>query len=101
MAEEKTESRKPFHESIIDAIQYAGSYDGVRRQTEYLCLSRLIKGTRIPKGHDAIIEAWRSRSDRPYVEGDDVVILDLLEQKREAEENEKKEEEAKAASTTA
>lgn len=47
---------KPFHDSIVDAIQ---------RTQSGLELSRfglLIKETKIPKGHDDIIDAWNEKA---------------------------------------
>ncbi|MCX6794737.1 MAG: hypothetical protein NTY31_01990 [Candidatus Falkowbacteria bacterium] len=44
--------KRPFHESIVDAISYCpfSALD---------VLARLIKSTKIPQNHDAIIEAWK------------------------------------------
>ncbi|MDP2944406.1 MAG: hypothetical protein Q8N57_02410 [bacterium] len=44
--------KKPFHESIVDAIGYC-PFGGLG------VLARLIKSTKIPQNHDAIIEAWK------------------------------------------
>jgi hypothetical protein len=45
---------KPFHESIVDAINIA---NGGAMST----LAALIKSTKIPKGHDEIVDAWNAR----------------------------------------
>lgn len=42
----------PFHESVIGAIHQASSREA------FTTLAGLIVGTRIPKGHEAIIQAW-------------------------------------------
>lgn len=81
---EKAE-RRPFHETIVDAINRAAS------SAELAVLAPLIKGTKIPKGHDEIIAAW---NDRLNLLGgtrrhDYNVPADLLEQKQEAAEKEK------------
>jgi len=54
MAEQTAKQRRPFHESIVDAIRRA-SYNDMR------CLGRLISETKIPKGHDEILAAWNQR----------------------------------------
>lgn len=48
----ETEQR-PFHETIVDAIRQASS-------TQLECLATLIKATKVPKGHDEIIAAWKA-----------------------------------------
>lgn len=47
---------KPFHESIVDAINSASSVG------EMIVLGQLIEATKVPKGHQAIIEAWTAKS---------------------------------------
>ena len=83
MVEQEAKQRRPFHESVVDAIRRA-SY------TDLICLGMLLKETKIPNGHDEIISEWDLR------EGDLNVFVpllgvttSLLEQKREAEEKEK------------
>ncbi len=79
---EETKKRRPFHETIIDSI-------GESSYHEISLLAKLIKTTKIPKGHDEIIEAWRARSTDPSDDDPFGVIADLLEQKSETEEKEK------------
>ena len=96
MSEQSTNQRRPFHKTIIDAIRGASNDDALMN------LGDLIKATKIPKGHDEIIAAWKQRIDRlgsPTIfsknlfQKDYGVPADLLEQKQEAE---KKKEEKKA-----
>ena len=77
-------ARRPFHESIIQAIHWASS-----EELRY-CVARIIKMTKIPKGHDEIIEAWNQRRrELNWSDNEDLgVPADLLEQKREAAEKE-------------
>lgn len=49
---EQNVEKKPFHESIVDAIGYCPF-------SALVALARLIKSTKIPQNHDAIIEAWK------------------------------------------
>ena len=80
---EQSAKQRPFHESIVDAINRA-SYGDMR------CLGMLISETKIPKGHDEILAAWNFRQKELNVfvpiEG---VEAGLLEQKQEAEKKEK------------
>ncbi|OHB14669.1 MAG: hypothetical protein A2431_00470 [Candidatus Zambryskibacteria bacterium RIFOXYC1_FULL_39_10] len=46
--------RKPFHEAVISMIQQAS-------RDELETIGTLLIKTRIPKGHDEIVEAWRAR----------------------------------------
>ncbi|TSC91040.1 MAG: hypothetical protein G01um10142_150 [Parcubacteria group bacterium Gr01-1014_2] len=98
MTEQSAKQRRPFHESIVEAIRCA-SY------SDMMCLGMLINETKIPKGHDEILAAWQERVLGPW-DGHLVVGLGdleslqtlnipvgLLEEKQEAE---KKEEEKKA-----
>lgn len=48
---------KPFHESIVEAINDAPDVAALNT------LGALILGTKIPKNHDAIIEAWEQRAE--------------------------------------
>ena len=75
--------RKPFHEVIVTAIEQVGPSGEV---VSLLCW--LIKSTKIPKGHDEIIAAWKKRYPSITPDGEGTVcevLADLLEQKREAE----------------
>jgi len=45
---------RPFHETIVEAIERASSSD-------LQCLATLIKATAIPVGHAKIINAWKKR----------------------------------------
>lgn len=77
-----TKTRRPFHETIVDAIFRANSGD-------LQCLATIIKATTIPNGHEEIIKAWNWR--RAMMGWGDLslgVPADLLEQKKEAEEKE-------------
>jgi len=65
---------KPFHESIVDAINYAFVGD-------LGCLSVLIKTTKIPKNHDAIIDAWAKRTKLISRNNDYGVTQSVLKQK--------------------
>lgn len=67
---------KPFHESIVDSIQQVSSHD------DMTTLGSLIKGTKIPKGHDAIVEAWNKMIGATGVNDDcDGVVESILAQK--------------------
>ncbi|MFA6588303.1 MAG: hypothetical protein WCT08_04485 [Patescibacteria group bacterium] len=66
---------KPFHESIVDVIQNALWF-------ELQGLSKLLLVTKIPKNHDAIIEAWTRRAG---VERYKHVVASLRQQKAIAE----------------
>lgn len=48
------ETRRPFHETIIEVIRGASG-------PELECLANLIKTTKIPKNHKEIAEAWKGR----------------------------------------
>lgn len=48
---------RPFHETIVDAIRSVRNKDLV----QLALLGNLIRGTRIPAGHDEIIAAWREQ----------------------------------------
>lgn len=52
MVVEMVEATRPFHETIVETIHRAGS-------VEMDCLAALIKATKIPKGHDEIVSAWK------------------------------------------
>ena len=84
MTEQTAKQRRPFHETVADAILQASA------PGEVTLLARMIKTTKIPKGHDEIIAAWRYRQDNwGLVVFPHGVVEDLLEQKQEAEEKEK------------
>ena len=81
--------RRPFHETIVDAIHSAS-------ESDLKCLAKLIRETKIPKDHDAIITSWRQRLRELEISlrlGEDYypygVVEALREQKKEAEEKEK------------
>jgi hypothetical protein len=76
---------RPFHETIIDAINMIGAeprhtaddVDSARRLIAFL-----IKTTKIPKGHDQIIDAWEKRMARfGWVWPDPSIKASLLKQK--------------------
>lgn len=71
--------RRPFHETIVDAIREAIIY-------EMRGLGKLVVETKIPKNHDEITLAWRRRlKDLDWSEKDDRVLAAINEQKQEAE----------------
>ena len=77
------EVKRPFHETIVEAIRRASS-------NELQCLATLIRETKVPKGHDEIIAAWNQRRQEIAWGDEDLgVPTDLLEQKQEAAEKEK------------
>ena len=92
MSETKKVARRPFHETIVDRIR------ATRAGSEFNCLAQLIMATKIPKDHDKIIAAWKEILPKP--EGSIVAdaIIDLLEQKKEAEVEAKVKEQAQSAS---
>ena len=76
-------AKRPFHETIVEAIHRAYSI-------ELRCLAMLIKETKIPKGHEEIIAAWNQRrQEMAWGNVDLGVPADLLEQKEEAAEKER------------
>jgi len=78
-----TEDR-PFHETILDAIREACSAEGSVRLVDGL--ASLIKSTKIPKGHEAIVAEWKGLldwygwNDNPFG-----VVESVLRKKQEAE----------------
>lgn len=83
MTRKKRVAKRPFHETIVDAIRGASS-----EELEFL--ATLIKATDIPKGHDEIIAAWDQRRKGMCWGDEDLgVPADLLEQKQEAAEKER------------
>ena len=94
----KTENatKRPFHETIVDAIGRANTYG------ELQLLAQLIKATKVPKNHDEIIAAWKQRWQvMGWRQGDlDLgVSANLLEQKQEAAAQEKDKEQTGAISS--
>ena len=75
--------KKPFHETIVDAIK--GSFDA-----DFNAIIALIKITVIPKNHDAIIQALTKRMACLNITDDTGVIESLKEQKTIAEKPELK-----------
>jgi len=75
--------RRPFHETIVDAICRDRMGAGLST------IAWLLMETKIPKGHDEIVTALRERlhgiDHRPINSFWTDVVLDVLEQKREAE----------------
>ena len=83
-------AKRPFHETIVEAIGSVDSFDELR------VLAKLIRATKIPMGHDEIIAAWNQHLEGYHFDigtiGDDDVsgvLADLLEKKEEAAEKEK------------
>jgi hypothetical protein len=64
----------PFHESIVSTINMAGI-------GEMQGLAYLIRGTKIPKNHDAIVAAWQKRIREVGLNSDLEVVASVLEQK--------------------
>ena len=66
---------RPFHETIVDAINEAST-------AQMVCLATLIRATKVPKGHDEIITAWNTRlAAMSWDDKDFGVSANLLEQK--------------------
>ncbi|MEX0650234.1 MAG: hypothetical protein WD200_04480 [Candidatus Andersenbacteria bacterium] len=85
--------RRPFHETVVDAINACDV-------ETFLCLTELIKITKIPKGHDEIISAWEGRREQlVFPDGYRGVVADLLEQKEEAAAKEVAKQEAEPISS--
>ncbi len=84
-------TKRPFHETIVDAIYHIDS------SVDFAVLAPLIKATKIPKGHDEIIAAWNDRSNLLGHAGKDLfgVVADLRKQKQEATAKETAKTEAK------
>ena len=77
--------RKPFHESVVDAIGKVRSSDAL------LALGELIVATKVPKDHGVIYQAFRTKAEELGVTGSHVfteVIYSLLEQGRAPRETE-------------
>ena len=68
-ATEQTATR-PFHETIVEAIRCASS-------ANMECLAMIIKATKVPKGHDAIIAAWEERR-KAFCWGDEDFGVSLI-----------------------
>lgn len=64
----------PFHESIVPTINTA-------EVGTMQALSYLIRGTKIPKNHDAIVAAWQKRIGEVGLNSDLEVVTSVLEQK--------------------
>jgi hypothetical protein len=79
MSEVKKVTKRPFHETIVDAVTEAHPID-------LSILAWLTMATKIPKGHDEIIAAWEKREpNAPKGSTIANVLADLREQKQEAE----------------
>ena len=70
---------KPFHESILGALEEVNS------PKVMIALGSLIKETKIPKGHDAVISAWVMAMQRNDVTEDHDVMESITKQKAVAE----------------
>ena len=73
-----TEQLKPFHESVVDAINRA-------HMSDLDALACLLKETAIPKNHDAIAVAWTQRCAEFGTSSDFAVPDSIMEQKKAAE----------------
>jgi hypothetical protein len=67
--------RKPFHESIVDAIHRA------KAPTDLAALGQLIHESKIPKGHDEIAAAWIGKSGELGLNDDADVADSVMSQK--------------------
>jgi len=56
MNEQATKQLRPFHETIVDAINQTSSLQ------ELKCLGKLIEATKIPKGYEEILMAFMGRA---------------------------------------
>jgi hypothetical protein len=76
--------RRPFHETIVDAINGLTGMTNIHKAT---LIGDLIKATKIPKNHEQIAEVWEKlcMPERWWREYGDAVFESILEQKREAE----------------
>jgi hypothetical protein len=76
--------RRPFHEAIICVIQSS-------RGSELVPIARILEGTVIPKGHDEIVAAWRSKAKEQGFTEDSIEGVAqslLLHKKEQVEKNE-------------
>ena len=69
------EEKKPFHLAIVDVLRDCAS-------TDFVGLSSIIKATKIPDNHDAIIQAWEKRIKDFRYDKDFGVPASVEEQKR-------------------
>ena len=69
---------KPFHESVVDAINCAGVAD-------LHVLAELIKRTKIPKNHDAIALEWADRRKKHRINIEYGVVCSVMAQKKDVE----------------
>ena len=67
--------QKPFHESVVDAINGADPLD-------LRIIGSIIVATKVPEGHDEIIAAWRAKLSG-HVHDSERVVASLLAQKLE------------------
>lgn len=82
---------KPFHESVVNIINGVGTDKAPFTNYEMMrVLAVLLKATKIPKGHDQIIEAWKAQSQRFGLNDDLGVVGSILAQQKTAEEAEAK-----------
>lgn len=76
----QTVKLRPFHETVVEAILCASG-------TRMADLAKLIKTTKIPRGHNEIIAAWNVRKKAMCWDSEKLggVVASLLQQKAEAE----------------
>lgn len=69
-------TKKPFHESIVTHLEFAGDRDLV-------ALAYLIADTTIPKDHDAIVQAFTKRAHYHHWSEENIVgiVSGILAQK--------------------
>ena len=66
--------QKPFHESVVDAINDADPLD-------LRIIGSIIVATKVPEGHDEIIAAWGAKTG--HIHDSERVVASLRAQKLE------------------
>ncbi len=69
---------KPFHESIVDAIQETSHWERLNT------LGKLITMTKVPKDHDIIIDAWNRKIAELNIGGPWHPVVESLEAQKES-----------------
>lgn len=85
MTDDNDSTLKPFHESIVDALNDADSAADVS-----ILGQKMIMKTKIPKNHDAIVEAWEKACMRVGINDDHSLVANSVREQQ-------RDEEAKAA----
>ena len=68
----KNQDKKPFHESIVDAINKINETEDI---ISFLCLMPLIKETKIPANHKTIIDAIERIRDKIDTKRPDMINI--------------------------